>query len=366
MRKSIYEKYAKLLINYSLELKPEEKLIIRGSYLSAPLIKEAYKEALKVGAYPEIMISIGETSKIYYDYSNEKQLKYISPIQKLAVNEYDAFLNIKSSINLKELQNVDPEKKKIASMAQSEISKIFMKRASEGSLKWSLCEFPTYSQAQESGFSLEEYEDFVFSACFLYEDDPVKKWEQIHDEQERIVQFLNKKKNIRYKTKDTDISFSTEGRIWINSDGKHNMPSGEVFTTPVENSVNGKIRFSYPGIFMGQEIEDISFVVKNGEIIEWNAKKGKKLLDRLFEIPGTKRFGEAAIGTNYGIKKFIKNMLFDEKIGGTIHMAVGASYPETGGKNQSSVHWDLLADMTESGEIYADNELIYKNGKFII
>lgn len=188
----------------------------------------------------------------------------------------------------------------------------------------------------------------------------------MYNEQQRIVDFLNTKKQIRYVTKDTDIAFPFEGRQWINSDGKHNMPSGEVFTTPVEDTVNGKIRFTYPGIFMGQEIEDISFEVKNGEIVKWNAKKGKELLDKLFEIPGTKRFGEAAIGTNYGIKKFIKNMLFDEKIGGTIHMAVGASYPETGGKNQSSVHWDLLADMTDGGKIYADNELIYENGKFLI
>jgi len=177
--------------------------------------------------------------------------------------------------------------------------------------------------------------------------------------------MLDKKDKIRFFGPDTDITFSVKGRKWINSSGDANMPSGEVFTTPLEDSVNGKIRFSYPGIFMGQEIEDISLEVKDGEVIKWDAKVGRKLLDSVFEIPGSRRFGEAAIGTNYGITKFIKNMLFDEKIGGTIHMAIGAAYPHTGGKNESSIHWDLLADMKNGGEIYADDELVYKNGRFI-
>ena len=200
----------------------------------------------------------------------------------------------------------------------------------------------------------------------LFDDDPVAKWCELRDKQQKIVDYLEGKDKICYLGRDIDISFSARGRKWINSDGTKNMPSGEVFTSPVEDSVNGKIRFSYPGFYMGQEIEDISVEVKDGEVVKWNAKKGKGLLDKILEIPGAKRFGEAAIGTNKGINKFTKNMLFDEKMGGTIHMAIGAAIPEAGGKNESGVHWDMLADMSDGGEIYADDELVYKNGEFLI
>ncbi len=182
----------------------------------------------------------------------------------------------------------------------------------------------------------------------------------------RIINILNQKSLVQFKGPDIDITFSTKGRKWINSDGTNNMPSGEVFTTPVEDSVNGKIRFSFPGIYMGQEIEDICLEVKEGEIVKWSAKKGEALLTTLLEIPGAKRFGEAAVGTNRGIQKFTRNMLYDEKIGGTIHMAIGACYPETGGKNESPIHWDMLADMKNGGEIFADGECVYRDGEFLI
>jgi len=282
------------------------------------------------------------------------------------MENFDALVSILSPFNLKELQNVSPEKKRIVNIANAEIQKIHMHRSSEGKLKWVVCQYPCDAAAQESEMSLSEYTEFVFDSCYLFDKDPVAKWREVHNMQQKIVDYLNGKKNVRYKGNDIEIEFSTAGRIWINSDGRCNMPSGEVFTGPVEDSVNGFIRFSYPAIFMGQEIEDISLEVKNGEVVSWGAKKGKDFLDQLFKIPGATRFGEAAIGTNYGIKKFTKNILFDEKLGGTIHMAVGASYPNTGGKNESSVHLDFIADMKDNSEILADGEVFYRNGKFLI
>lgn len=363
---NIYEKYAKVLINYSLELKKGDKLMISGSYLAEPLLKEVYKEALNVGAHPEFRIIFNGEERILYEYASEEQLKYISPITEYTINHYDSFLNIKAPFNLKATQTADREKKKIRSMARKDLNQTFMQRAAKEDLLWTLCEFPTDAQAQECGFSKEEYEDFVFSSCKLYSDDPVAEWKKLSKKQQTIVDFLNGKEVIKFLGNDIDITFSAKGRKWINSDGKCNMPSGEVFTTPVEDSINGNIRFSFPGIFMGEEIEDIRLTVKDGEVVEWDAQKGKELLDKVFEIPGARRFGEAAIGNNYDVTQFTKNMLFDEKIGGTIHMAVGAAYPETGGTNESSIHWDLLADMRDGGEIYADEELIYKDGKFLI
>jgi aminopeptidase len=363
---NIFSKYAKLLIQHSIKLKKNDKLLIMSSYLAEDLMKEVYREALKIGAYPEFNISINGTEKIFYDFAGDEQLKYVSPTVKYVYENYEAILRIQAPFNLKELENVDPAKKQTVSLGRADMFKTFLKRVTEGTLNWNFCVFPTDAAAQECGMSKSEYEEFAYSACFLNDNDPIAKWRQLDKDQQRIVDYLADKENIRYLGNDIDISFSTRGRKWISAAGENNMPDGEVFTSPVEDSVNGKVRFSYPGFYLGQEIEDISLEVKDGMVIKWDAKKGKPLLDKIMEIPGAKRFGEAAVGTNTGIKKFTKNMLFDEKLAGTIHMALGAAIPETGGKNESAIHWDMLADMHQGGEIYADGTLIYKNGRFII
>lgn len=364
--KNIYEKYAKLLVNYSLELEKGDKLLIMSSYLAEDLLKEIYRDALAVGAHPEFRIGLNGTEKMFYECASDKQLKYVSPVRRYVIENYDALLTVMAPFNLKELQNVEPQKKQMVSIARTELFKTYLKRVAEGDMRRTICAFPTDAAAQEGGMSRSEYEEFVYAACFLYDGDPVSKWCEIRDKQQGIVDYLNDKNEIKYVGKDIDITFSAKERKWINCEGKINMPDGEVFTSPVEDSVNGKIRFSYPGIYMDQEIENISLEVKDGQIVKWDAEKGRELLDNILEIPGAKRFGEAAIGTNKGIKKFTKNMLFDEKLAGTVHMAVGASLTEAGGKNESAIHWDMLADMSEGGQIYADGELVYKNGEFII
>jgi len=361
----IIKKYAKLLVEYSLGLKAGDKLLIQSTYLAEELLKEVYAQALAAGAYPEFRISLNGTEKIFYDGASDKQLQYVSPLSRYVYENYNAILNIIAPFNVKELQNVDPSKKQKANAARADLNKIFMNRAAADELRWTLCVFPTSAEAQECGMSLAEYGDFVYNACFLYESIPIDRWKKLEKDQQKIVDLLNSRNQIHFKGSNVDVRFNTSGKKWINSSGKHNMPSGEVFTAPVEDSVNGKVRFSYPGIYMGQEIEDIILEVKNGEVVKAGAAKSEELLNKILEIPGAKRFGEAAIGNNYRINKFTKNMLFDEKMGGTIHMALGAAYPETGGKNESAIHWDLLADMND-GQILADGEIIYENGKFIV
>jgi len=229
----------------------------------------------------------------------------------------------------------------------------------------SLCQYPTNASAQEAGMSLEEYQNFVFTACHLYSEDPAAEWRKIRAEQQRYVDFLNQAKKITYKGPQTDITFSVAGRTWINSDGRVNMPSGEVFSGPIEDSVNGTVHFDYPSIYLGREVSGVTFEVVNGEIKEWSAERGQEVLEEVMAVEGARYFGEVAIGTNYNVQQATKNILFDEKIGGTIHMAVGQSYIQTGGKNKSVIHWDLISDMTE-GEIWADGERIYEKGKFLI
>ncbi|WP_235297470.1 aminopeptidase [Portibacter marinus] len=359
-------KYARLLTGYSLDLKAGEKLYIKSTTLAEPLIREVYREAIKIGAHVTVDMSFQGQSKIFMDHANDDQLEYISPTSVKAMEDCDAYLYIRAPFNLKADKNIDPLKRRKRAKANNNLQKIYFDRLADGSLKRSLCQYPTQANAQEAEMSLEEYETFVFNACKLDQDDPVAAWLEVRKSQQKIVDFLNQKSEIRYKRPDSDIVFSVKGRTWINSDGMNNMPSGEVFSAPVEDSVNGEMTFDYPAIYMGQEARGIRLKVKDGQIVEWSAEHGQDLLDQVFAIPGANYFGEVAIGMNYGIQQATKNILFDEKIGGSIHMAVGQSYGQCGGKNESAVHWDMISDMKNGGQIFADDELIYENGQFLI
>ena len=363
----LLQKYAHLLVNYCLEIKEGDKFFIRTSTLAEPLVKALYAEALKAGAYQfEVDMGFSGRGKLFFDHANENQLKQEPFLRKHAMDTFDAYLYIRAPHNLKEDQNNDPEKVKINQAALKGISDTYFKRTATRDLKRSLCQYPTEASAQAAGMSLDEYTEFVFNACNLYADDPRAEWKKLSKEQQTIVDFLNKKETVQYKGDGIDIKFSTKGRTWINSDGQTNMPSGEVYTSPVEDSVQGKIHFSYPGAYFGKDVEGVTLYVKDGYIEKWEAKKGKDFLDEIFSMEGTRRFGEAAIGTNYNIQQMTNNILFDEKIGGTVHMAIGQSYLQCGGKNKSSVHWDMITEMKNGGQIFADDELIYENGLFLI
>ncbi|MDH5460820.1 MAG: aminopeptidase [Candidatus Bathyarchaeota archaeon] len=358
------EKLTKLCVHYSVELKPKEKVIIQGSGLAFPLINEIYKECLLSDAYPLIRPTL-DVQYTFFKYAKEHQLKYVSPFHKFIIENVDASIAILCNSNPKRLTNIDPVKIRTQRASQREIMEIFMKRDAEGKLKWTGLPYPINAQAQEAAMSLAEYEDFVYSSCLVDKEDPSAEWKKISQQQEKICEFLNQVSEIRIVGEDTDLTLNVKGRKWINSDGKRNMPSGEVFTGPVEDSANGTIRFTFPGIYSGREVEDIKLTFKDGKVVKASAAKGKELLQQILKIDGANRIGEAAIGTNYGITKFTKNMLFDEKMGGTIHIALGNSYPESGGLNKSAIHWDILKDMKKDGEIYADDKLFYKDGKFL-
>jgi len=311
-------------------------------------------------------MSFREQNRIFYAYAEGEQLKHISPTYQKAIEEYDAYIYIRAPFNLKEDSGNDKEKSKERQLHTKHLNDTYFFRTANRSLKRSLCQYPTMAAAQNAGMSLEEYEQFVFNACNLYDEDPEATWLDVRKNQQHIVDLLNNKNTIRYVNGDTDITFTTNGRTWINSDGQTNMPSGEVYTSPEEHSVNGKITFDYPAIYMGREVENVSLWVEDGYITKWDATIGKDFLDEIFAIDGTRRFGEAAIGTNYNIQKITKNILFDEKIGGSIHMAIGQSYSQAGGQNTSVIHWDMIKDMKTGGQIFADGTKIYENGKFLL
>jgi aminopeptidase len=363
---NLLAKYAHLLVHYCVNIQEGEKLYVRSTTEAEPLIREIYRYALRAGAQVEVELDFREKNRIFLQEAKEAQLKYLPLLQQEAMQNFDAYLYIRAPFNLREDQDVDTQKATIRQTAMKPISQTYFDRTATRELKRNLCQYPTVAAAQNAGMSLEAYEDFIFGACKLYEEDPVAAWIEVRKKQQKIVDLLNSRTQVRYVTEGTDITFSTKGRTWINSDGQTNMPSGEVYTSPVENSVNGQVHFSFPGLYMGHEVEGVTLWVKDGYIEKWEADRGQDFLDKIFTLEGTRRFGEAAIGTNYDIDRMTRNILFDEKIGGTVHMAIGQSYQQAGGKNQSSVHWDMITEMRNGGEIYADDEKIYENGYFLI
>ncbi len=360
------EKLAKLCVNYSLGVKPKETVLIQGATIAFPLMHELFKECLLNDAYPTVLPKF-DLQYTFFKLAKDHQLQFVPRLTKFAVENFDMFISIFCEANTKTLTNIDPAKIRTQQEATREIMDIFFKRESEGKLRWNGLPYPAYAEAQEAEMSLSEYEDFVYSSCLVDLDEPIAEWKRIQVEQDKICSFLGQKSEIRLVGEDTDLTFSVKGRKWINCSGQKNMPDGEVYTAPIEDSANGEIRFTYPGIFLGREIEDITLSFKAGKVVQASATKGDDFLQQLLKIDGADRIGEAAIGTNHGITRFTKNMLFDEKMGGTIHIALGMNpSPETGGSQKSALHWDILKDMKKGGEIYADGQLIYKNDKFLI
>jgi aminopeptidase len=360
-------KQAEIIVDYSLNLKPGEEVVINASVEAIPLVRELVRKIVEKEAYP-LLIRLDEESitEAFYKYAPQNVLTHVSIVEKEIVEKASASISIISPSHTKPLANVDPEKIKTRAQARRELNKIFLERSAKGELKWVVTIYPTKALAQEAGMSISEYEDFVFHALYADAENPVAEWTRIGQELSKIAEFLNKVKELRFEGPGINLSLSVEGRKWISDDGKNNMPGGEVFTGPVEESVEGTVEFDYPAIWRGVEVEGVRLVFKNGRVVEASATRGEEFLKKMLNTDeGASRLGEIAFGLNYNINRHTKEILFDEKIGGTIHMALGASYPETGGKNISSIHWDLIKDMSK-GKVYADGVLIYEKGRFII
>ena len=359
--------YAKLIVNYCVDIKKDDKVLIWGMVDSIPLINEVYREVLKnTDGHPITRITIPGQEYIFFKEAKKHQLEFSNPFDMDMVRNLDVVIIIRGAYNTRELTNISPKIIRKAQVAQVEFFKTFMERQATGELQWTIVQYPTHGAAQEADMSKEELADFIVKICFLDKDDPIAEWQAVSKFQEKYCDFLEKVDQIHVVGIGTDLTLSVKGRTWENSNGKKNMPSGEVYTSPIENSINGTITFSFPGIYQSRLIEGIVLKFQHGEVVQAIAQQGQELLDEILKIPGAKRAGEFAIGTNYNITKFIKNIAFDEKIGGTIHIALGRGYPQTGSKNRSAIHWDLLCDMRKEGRIYADGTLIYDKGQFII
>jgi aminopeptidase len=357
---------AKIMVHYSLELQPEQQVIIRTHPLAEELTLATYEEAIKAGAFVTILSDTPGSEEIFYKYASEAQLGHVSPIRKMVTETFDASLSIWSEHNTHSLSGVDPSRMARSARAGAPMMKVYFERAAKKELRWCLTVYPTHAMAQEADMSLADYREFVYAAGMLNEADPVGCWKKVGREQQKMVDWFKGRDQVMLKGSNVDLRMSIKERLFIPCDGHLNFPDGEIFTGPVEDSVEGWVRFKYPAIENGQEVTDIQLWFEKGRVVKETAGKNQELLTaQLNTDAGARSLGEFGIGTNYGITRFTKNMLFDEKMGGTIHLAVGAGFPESGSKNESGIHWDMLCDMNDA-EIRVDGDLFYKNGKPVI
>ncbi len=364
----LIKKYADVLVDYSVKVKENDLVIIYSRGITAqPLVKEIYKACLINGANPVVRTSMDEIAETFIKYANEAQLNYIDEMSKIEVEKADVMIFIGAPSNIKSMAKADSSKMAIRSKATHPVLAKRLERSARGDMRWVIADYPTNALAQEASMSLEEYTEFLVSSCYLDLDNPTQKWIEIDREQKRLAEILNKTSKLRIKGDKTDITFSVEGRTWVPCSGNMNFPDGEIFTSPVENSASGTIYFDFPQNYHGSTSKEVYLKLENGKVVEAHAEIGNDFLQDMLNMDSGSRFvGEIAIGTNERIQDVTGNILFDEKIGGSIHMALGASYPEAGGKNQSGLHWDMIKNMKNGGEIYADDKLIYQNGKFVI
>ena len=358
------EKLAVLATDYCVPISEDKKIGIMSNTVAEPLIQQLYKQVILKGGHPVVHLQVDGMFELLFTYGNKKQLTHVSPFTKFFFEHIDGIIQVYAETNLKKLSNVPASRIRERQASQRELAEIHTNRFLRPG-GWTLIPYPTLAFAQEAEMSLFEYEDFITKACFLDKTNPSQEWRKLSRRQEAIRQKLDRAKEMRFVGEDTDLKMRVEGRKWENCDGHLNMPDGEIFTGPIENSAEGKIRFTYPGIYLGREVEDITLTFKGGKVVRAEAGKGDELLQQILKTDeGASRIGEIAIGTNTGITRFTKNMLFDEKMGHCIHLALGLGIPDTGSLNKSSIHWDILKDMRK-GEIYVDKQLIYQNGKII-
>jgi aminopeptidase len=360
-------KLAKVLVDYCVGVKPGDLVIMSSEFDGKPLLVEAYRQVVRAGGLPFVTWFDDELREIMLKEGNDDQLKHIAEPVKYVMENYDCHISVMAPTNSRTMSNVDPERQTIARSAGRELMETSMKRAAAGEYRWTLTQFPTNSGAQDADMSLSDFEDFVYGATFADTDDAVVEWKKLSAMQEKLVNWLEGKDQLKVQGPSVDLTLSVAGRTFENSDGHQNMPSGEIFTGPVEDSVNGWVRFSYPAIVGGREVSGVELRFEDGKVVKASAEKNEEFLMSMLDTDeGARYLGEFAIGTNFGITKFTKSILFDEKIGGTIHMALGGGYPETGSKNKSAIHWDMISEMRDGGKIFVDGELFYDSGKFTI
>jgi aminopeptidase len=353
--------FAALLCDWSLRPDEGEQVMVSTSTLALPLVAAVYGAVLERGAWPLLRLSPPGLERDFFERARDAQLDAVAPLELTEAQTVNASLNISAPANLRQLAGIDPARIARATRARRVL------REARGAHRWCITLWPTPALAQQAGMSDPEYEAFVARALFLDRPDPAGAWRELDEAQARLVERLSAAREIRIEAEGTDLRLRVEGRTWINSNGRRNMPSGEVFTGPHEDSAEGTIRFTIPSNRGGTEVAGAELTFVAGEVVSARADRGEEyLLAALATDAGARFLGELGIGTNRGIDRATGSTLLDEKIAGTVHLALGDSYPETGGVNTSALHWDLVCDLRDGGRLSADGEVVARDGEFTV
>jgi aminopeptidase len=359
---------AKILVDHSIRVQPDDRVLIEATTAAESLVAALYVLILKRGGYPHLDLTFKDQDELFFAHAGEAQLDFIPTFRKLAYDTFEARVRINSSTNPQALKDVDPARLSRYQKTTAPILHAQMSRGAAGEFKWVSTLYPTPGLAAEAGMSIEEYRDFVFHACHAdaTSPDPLETWGAVEHDQQRIIDLFEGHDQVILRGPHVDLSLSIKGRTFMNAFGRNNMPDGEVYTGPVENSLNGWVHYTYPSIYQGQIVEDIQLKFEQGKVVQASARHNQDFLLRNLDADAGARYvGEFAIGTNFGITRATHNTLFDEKIGGSFHMALGAGYPETGSLNKSVIHWDMVCDLKTDSVILVDGEVIFRDGKFV-
>jgi aminopeptidase len=367
MRDPRVQALAQILVRYSTKVSEGETCIVEGSSAGEPLIAAVYEEVLRAGGYPIVSMAFAGQSATYFKEASDTQLQWISPLSTWAAEESDCRIAIGADMNTRELSGVAPERQTKRQGATRHLMETTMRRAAEGSHRWVYTLYPTNAYASDAEMSLAQFEDFYFGACLADDGDPLGAWERESQECRRLSDWIEGHEEVRVVGDGTDIRLGIAERTFIPCFGEHNMPDGEFFTGPIEDSVEGEVTFHLPAMIGGREVSGVRLRFEAGKVVDATAERGEEFLVKMLDTDdGSRRLGELGIGTNYGIDRGTRDVLLDEKIGGTVHMAVGASYPESGGTNQSAVHYDMVCDLRKGGRIEVDGELFQEDGRFVV
>jgi aminopeptidase len=356
---------AKILVGYSTKVGAGETCLIEGPAAAGPLIAAVYDEVLGAGGNPVVAMSFDGQPAAYYRNASDAQLEWVSPVQEWAAGESDCRIAIGADTNTRQLSQVAPERQSKRQAATRHLMEQTMERSAKGEHRWVYTLYPTNGYAADAEMSLREFEDFYFRACLADDGDPLGAWERASAETRRLAEWIEGREEVRIVADGTNLRLGIAGRTFIPCVGDRNMPDGEFFTGPVEDSVEGEVSFHLPAVIGGREVAGVKLRFEDGRAVDASAERGEEYLIKLLDTDdGARRLGELGIGTNFGIDRGTRDVLLDEKIGGTVHLAVGASYPESGGENQSAVHTDMVCDLRRGGRIEVDGEVLQQDGAF--
>ena len=367
MRDPRVDNLARILVHYSTSVTEGDTCLIEGPSAGEPLIAAVYEEVLRAGGHPVVSVSTEGQAATFFKHASDAQLDWVSPLAEWAADASDCRIGIGAESNTRELSGVSPDRQSRRRKATRHLMEKTMRRDAEGTHRWVYTLFPTNAYAADAEMSLVEFEDFYYRACLAHDPDPLDAWRRASEECKRLADWAQGHEEVRVTAPGTDLRLGIAGRVFVPADGKRNMPDGEFFTAPIEDSVEGEVSFHLPAMIGGCEVAGVRLRFESGKVVDAGAERGEEYLVSLLDTDeGARRLGELGIGTNYGIEHGTRDVLLDEKIGGTVHMAVGASYPECGGENESAVHTDMVCDLRAGGRIELDGELLQENGRFLV